>query len=95
MIEPGRAFGTGHHESTRMALEWLEESLHAEDTVLDVGTGSGILAAAAMVLGAARAVATDIDPEAIEVAAANLARTLGAGASRVELVTCSSPSERS
>jgi ribosomal protein L11 methyltransferase len=67
-VEPGRAFGTGHHESTRLALEWLEEIGCVGAAVLDVGTGSGILAAAAARLGAARALGTDIDEVAVEVA---------------------------
>ena len=91
-IEPGRAFGTGHHESTRLALEWIDESLAPGETVLDVGTGSGILAAAAMVLGAASAVAIDVDPEAIEVARENLVRTLGGRAERVRLLVAACPS---
>lgn len=90
-IEPGRAFGTGHHESTRLALEWLEESLVPGASVLDVGTGSGILAAAAMVLGGSSAVAIDVDDEALEIARENLVRTLGDGASRVRLVLAASP----
>ena len=70
-IEPGRAFGTGHHESTRLALEWLERTVEPGDRVLDVGTGSGILALAAARLGAREVVGVDDDPEAIEVASAN------------------------
>jgi ribosomal protein L11 methyltransferase len=71
-FEPGRAFGTGHHESTRLALQWLEETLEPGARVLDVGTGTGILAAAAARLGAAEVLGTDNDPEAIEVAEATL-----------------------
>jgi len=65
-IDPGRAFGTGTHETTRLCLAALE-SLAAEQPlgrVLDVGTGTGILAAAALLLGAPLAVAADVDPEA-------------------------------
>jgi ribosomal protein L11 methyltransferase len=73
-VEPGRAFGTGHHESTRLALEWLEELVTPGAVVLDVGTGSGILALAAARLGAGAVVGVDTDPEAIEVARQNLER---------------------
>ena len=69
-IDPGRAFGTGHHETTRLCLEWLEES-PALGSLLDVGTGSGILAIAASLLGFVRVLAIDTDPEAIEVAEHN------------------------
>lgn len=73
LIDPGMAFGTGHHETTRLCLEWLEQFADAggtpeSKTVLDVGTGSGILAAAAALLGFAGVVALDNDPEAVEVA---------------------------
>ncbi len=79
-LEPGRillrlparaAFGTGSHESTRLAIELLEEEPLAGRRVLDVGTGSGILAFAALALGAASAVGVEIDPEAALVAAQN------------------------
>lgn len=73
-VEPGRAFGTGHHESTRLALGWLETCVRPGLSVLDVGTGSGILAFAAARLGARRVLGRDNDPEAIEVALENLAR---------------------
>lgn len=71
VIDPGQAFGTGGHVSTRLALEWIEElsrpgagcGLAAGSRVLDVGTGSGVLALAALALAAGRAVAFDIDPE--------------------------------
>ena len=71
-IAPGRAFGTGHHESTRLALEMLEEVVMPGARVLDVGTGSGILAAASARLGAREVLGLDNDPEAVEVARENL-----------------------
>jgi ribosomal protein L11 methyltransferase len=73
IIEPGRAFGTGHHGSTAGCLDLLERALEAGgvDTALDVGTGSGILAIAALRLGVARAIAVDQDPDAVAAAAAN------------------------
>ncbi len=72
-LDPGMAFGTGLHPSTRQCLEVLEDVLRGGETVLDVGTGSGILAIAAARLGAARVVAVDIDPVAVEVATRNVA----------------------
>lgn len=77
-IDPGRAFGTGHHETTRLCLEWLEEwagggQVEVERrSLLDVGTGSGILAIAAVLLGYGEVRGIDNDPEAIEVAQENL-----------------------
>jgi ribosomal protein L11 methyltransferase len=68
-INPGLAFGTGVHETTRLCIEALEEYVRPGMTVLDVGTGSGILARAAGLLGAGKVFACDIDPVAIEVAA--------------------------
>ncbi|MCU0572142.1 MAG: 50S ribosomal protein L11 methyltransferase [Syntrophobacteraceae bacterium] len=76
VMDPGRAFGTGHHETTRLCLEWLEDCSrgHRLDamSLLDLGTGSGILAMAAALLGFDGVVALDIDEEAVEVARENL-----------------------
>lgn len=69
IVDPGRAFGTGTHETTRLCLEALEEEAAVRkpgDRVLDVGTGSGILAVAAALLGWRDVVGVDIDPEALE-----------------------------
>jgi ribosomal protein L11 methyltransferase len=72
-ITPGLAFGTGHHETTRFCLEQLEVSAGEDVDVLDVGTGSGIIAVAAVLLGCRRVVGTEIDHEAAAVAAATIA----------------------
>lgn len=90
VIEPGRAFGTGHHESTRLALLHLEGQLAPGESVLDVGTGSGVLALAALKLGGSRAIGIDIDPEAIEVARENVERE--PESARLRLMTCGDPS---
>ncbi|MEO6397806.1 MAG: 50S ribosomal protein L11 methyltransferase [Tepidiformaceae bacterium] len=70
-LDPGQAFGTGHHETTRLCLQAMDELLQPGMAVLDVGTGSGILAIAAILLGAASVEAIDIDPIAAEVARRN------------------------
>ena len=70
-IDPQMAFGTGHHETTRLALLGLEKKITSGDRVLDVGTGSGILSIAAVKLGASEVVAVDIEADAIENARAN------------------------
>lgn len=67
-LVPGLAFGTGQHQSTRLCLSLLAEQVHGGERVLDVGTGSGILAVAAAQLGAASVLATDIDPLAVDAA---------------------------
>ncbi|MBZ5596590.1 MAG: 50S ribosomal protein L11 methyltransferase [Acidobacteriia bacterium] len=67
-VNPGMAFGTGAHESTQLCLEALEREIKPGMTVLDVGTGSGILARAAALVGAHRVIACDIDPVAVELA---------------------------
>jgi ribosomal protein L11 methyltransferase len=71
VLDPGAAFGTGSHPTTRLCLEWLEREVRPGDGVLDYGCGSGILAIAALKLGAARATAVDIDPLALEAARYN------------------------
>lgn len=74
VIDPQQAFGSGEHASTRLALELLLETLLPGETLLDVGTGSGILALAALRCGAASAVGLDTDPIAIVNASENRAR---------------------
>jgi ribosomal protein L11 methyltransferase len=71
-LDPGMAFGTGTHETTGMCMELLETYLHPGDRVMDVGTGSGILAIAAARLGAQNVLAVDIDPAAVKVARENV-----------------------
>jgi len=71
VIDPEQAFGSGEHATTRLALELVLDSLEPGDHVLDVGTGSGILALGALRLGAAAAVAFDVDPLACRSARAN------------------------
>ena len=70
-IDPGLAFGTGNHETTRLCLEAVERYLKEGDTVLDVGCGSGILAIASLLLGAGSAVGVDIDETAVKTAKEN------------------------
>ena len=74
VLDPGMAFGTGSHPTTRLCLEWLERNVHAGCSVLDYGCGSGILAIAAARLGAGSVVGVDIDPLAVEAARANAQR---------------------
>ena len=79
VIDPGLAFGTGAHPSTRLCLQWLERSIAGGETVLDYGCGSGILTIAALKLGARHAVGVDIDPDAVRTARANARRNDVAG----------------
>lgn len=74
VLDPGAAFGTGSHPTTRLCLAWLEDRVRASDSVLDYGCGSGILAIAAARLGAAIVTAVDIDPLALEAARYNSQR---------------------
>ena len=71
VLDPGRAFGTGSHPTTLLCLRWLDSHILGGETVLDYGCGSGILAIAAVKLGAGHAVGTDIDQISIEVAEQN------------------------
>lgn len=81
VIEPGRAFGTGHHGTTEGCLALLEQAIAAgpPGPVLDVGTGTGILAIAALKLGAPAAEAIDVDPDAIAAVRVNAERNACAG----------------
>ena len=71
-IDPGMAFGTGHHPTTRMCLEEVEERVEPDMRVLDVGTGSGVLALLAVGLGASSVLAMDLDPDAVKDAKRNI-----------------------
>lgn len=71
VIDPGLAFGTGTHPTTRLCLNWLDANLRGGERVLDYGCGSGILGIAAMKLGAARATGVDIDAQALLAARRN------------------------
>lgn len=71
-LDPGMAFGTGTHETTRMCIQALERYVKEESTVFDVGCGSGILAIAAAKLGAKLAVGVDLDPVAVESSIENI-----------------------
>ncbi|MBQ8741113.1 MAG: 50S ribosomal protein L11 methyltransferase [Clostridia bacterium] len=70
-LDPGVAFGTGSHATTSLCLEILEKSVNEDTTVLDIGTGSGILAIAADLLGAKSAIGVDIDAQSVKTAIAN------------------------
>jgi len=72
-IDPGMAFGSGTHETTGMCLSLLEELITGGEKIIDVGTGSGILAIGAALLGAGHVLAIDIDPDAVNVARENVA----------------------
>lgn len=74
VLDPGLAFGTGSHPTTALALAWLAEQRLADQTVIDYGCGSGVLAIAALMLGARHAYGVDIDPQALVATRANAAR---------------------
>jgi ribosomal protein L11 methyltransferase len=92
-IEPGATFGMGDHPTTVLTLQAIESMVRDDDTVLDVGCGSGVLAIAALMLGARRAVGIDINPASVEVSLAN-ATANGVGdrleVSNAPLVACPS-----
>ncbi len=83
VVNPGLAFGTGVHETTQLCLEALEDYLEAGMTVIDVGTGSGILAEAAALLGAGKVFACDVDPVAVQIAKARCGRIFAGSADAV------------
>jgi ribosomal protein L11 methyltransferase len=74
VLDPGVAFGTGSHPTTRLCLEWLVQQIKGGERVLDYGCGSGILAIAAAKLGARTATGVDIDPQAVLAASGNAAQ---------------------
>jgi ribosomal protein L11 methyltransferase len=82
-IDPGFAFGTGTHPSTKLVLDFLEKSIKGGERVLDYGCGSGILAIAAAKLGAAQVHAVDLDPQAVETTRANAAANRAAVAAEL------------
>jgi ribosomal protein L11 methyltransferase len=84
-LDPGPAFGTGKHASTRLCMQALEEELNVGDAVLDVGIGSGALATAAALLGARTVDGVDIDPNAVRAARATAERNGVGGVVRIAL----------
>jgi len=74
LLDPGLAFGTGTHPTTALCLEWLDQNPPINQTVIDYGCGSGILALAAAKLGATKITATDIDPQALTATKDNMQR---------------------
>ena len=90
-LEPGMAFGTGHHPTTAMVLQAMESASLDGVTVLDAGCGSGILSIAAVKLGASEVVGIDVDEDAVRSSTANLARAEVSDAARVIHTTLPSP----
>ena len=84
VLQPGLAFGTGEHPTTRLCLRWLKQHIRGGERVLDVGTGSGVLALAALLLGAELAAGSDTDP--VSVSSANANAGLNGLSSRFEAV---------
>jgi ribosomal protein L11 methyltransferase len=74
ILDPGLAFGTGTHPTTALCLEWLDKNIIGNEEVIDYGCGSGILAIAALKLGAKRVIAIDNDPQALQATRANAER---------------------
>jgi len=93
-LDPGMAFGTGHHPTTTMCLAALEETVEPASSVLDLGCGSGILSIAAARLGASHVLALDIDTTAVDTAAANIRQNGVASAVKVDEGTLPYPSLR-
>jgi ribosomal protein L11 methyltransferase len=89
ILDPGLAFGTGSHPTTRLCLQWLDTAIRGGETVLDYGCGSGILTIAALKLGAQRALGVDIDRQAIIAATENAARNRVAA----EFIDTSAPAD--
>jgi ribosomal protein L11 methyltransferase len=94
-LDPGMAFGSGLHPTTRLCLEALEDALRPGQVVLDVGTGSGILSIAAARLGAARVLALDTDPLAVQIACENVVLNRVEDVVQVEVGTVQIPNPKS
>jgi ribosomal protein L11 methyltransferase len=92
VIEPSMGFGTGHHESTRLCLRALQELTLSGQTVLDIGTGSGVLAVAAALLGARDVLGIDADADAVQAARDNVGRNGVANRVRVRHAPVDEPS---
>lgn len=90
IIDPKQAFGTGHHATTQLLVEWLQEMIRGGETILDLGTGSGILAMAALKLGASHATGIDHDPVAIDCACAYAGQNGFGGELRLEVGSAAS-----
>lgn len=86
LLDPGMIFGTGAHASTQMCMMALEQAVHGGETVIDLGSGSGILSITALLLGAKTAVGVDIDPKAEDIARENAAIN-GLGSDRFTAIT--------
>jgi ribosomal protein L11 methyltransferase len=84
-LDPGLSFGTGTHPTTVMALYALEQVIRGGETVIDVGTGSGVLAIAAVKLGASNVIATDLAHDAVAIAQANV--NLNKAPGKIKLIT--------
>ena len=84
-LDPGLAFGTGTHQTTALCLEWLEQASLKDKTIIDYGCGSGILAIAALLLGAKQAICVDNDPQALAATLSNAAQN---NISDTDLVVC-------
>jgi len=84
LLDPGLAFGTGSHPTTALCLQWLEAAELEDRRVLDFGCGSGILALAALLLGAGEVIGTDIDPQAFQASLENAERN-GLNSERLKL----------
>lgn len=98
-LDPGMAFGSGTHPTTRLCLELLEGEVRPGERILDWGTGSGILAVGAALLGAGEIVAVDLDPVAVEAAAANAERNalsdvIRTGVASIEGIDADPPFDR-
>lgn len=92
-IDPGTAFGSGSHETTKLCISQLKKYIKKDTELLDVGTGSGILSIIGLKLGARHAMATDIDPNAIRATDENFAINGVADAARVQQVNILDPEE--